>query len=374
MGKYDLAYSGERLEYCSGIFERLADTYENILTRGAGISPVSKTYALQLRELSRLLKEYAGLSGCTFELDQKQKTELDNILRAHGIEQRAVSLIEREDGNRELQLSLKATGKKCPTTREVAMLVEDIVGNHWVSSNNNRIMLNGVFNSYTFVEGGRFTCVPGIARSNKAGNVVSGDSVTVEEVAGGKTLAALSDGMGTGTLANEASRFVLDLMEDGLRAGFKLEAIMELINTTLAVNEYGEMPITLDVCVVDAVLGIAHFVKLGAVATFVKRKEWVELIQSETLPMGVLNDLDYDSSVKKMYAGDYIIMVSDGILEELPCVNKEKALMDIIAGLESRNPEIMAQEILSKVLEWPKLKEFSNKDDMTVLVIGLYER
>lgn len=374
MGKYDLAYSGERLEYCSGIFERLADTYEKLMAQYDGDDPVAGTYALQLRELSRLLKEYAGLSSRSIMLAQDQEEDVENILLTCGVKVERMWLTQREDGSRELNLSMKSVGKKCPTTREIANLLAEALGNNWISSDNNRIMLNGIYNIYTFVEGGRFACVSGIARRNKDQNIVSGDGVSVEPFTEGKTMVALADGMGSGVSANEKSRLVIELMEDALCAGFTQKAIIEMINTTLSLNDNQGIPITLDLCVIDAVLGIANFVKLGAVATFIKRDGWVEIIQSETLPMGVLAKVDFDYTMKKLYAGDYVIMVSDGVLEELPCVNKEKALMDIVAGLESRNPTIMAEEIISKVLLWPKSIEEAPKDDMTALVIGLYER
>ena len=40
--------------------------------------------------------------------------------------------------------------------------------------------------------------------------------------------------------------------------------------------------------------------------------------------MGVLEQVDYDCTDKKLYDGDYVIMISDGVLDNLPCVNKEE--------------------------------------------------
>lgn len=51
----------------------------------------------------------------------------------------------------------------------------------------------------------------------------------------------------------------------------------------------------------------------------------MEIIQSTTLPMGVLEQVDYDCTTKKLYDGDYIVMVSDGVLDNIPCVNKRNA-------------------------------------------------
>ena len=40
----------------------------------------------------------------------------------------------------------------------------------------------------------------------------------------------------------------------------------------------------------------------------------METIQSTSLPAGMFEQVEFDTTAKKLYDGDYIIMVSDGTL------------------------------------------------------------
>ena len=129
-------------------------------------------------------------------------------------------------------------------------------------------------------------------------------------------------------------------------------------------------PVVVDMCVIDRYLGVLNCIKLGAASTFIKRDGWVEIIKSTTLPIGVFEQVDFDNAVKKLYDGDYVIMISDGVLENLPFIDKEQKLVEIIAEIEVKVPELIAQEILQKSLEYNSMIA---KDDMTVIVAGVFD-
>ena len=113
-----------------------------------------------------------------------------------------------------------------------------------------------------------------------------------------------------------------------------------------------------------------HCMKLGAVSTFIRRDKWVEIIQSTTLPMGVLEQVDYDCTTKKLYDGDYIVMVSDGVLDYIPCVNKEERMAQMIHALTIREPSAKAEKLLEQSLAYNDMKA---SDDCTVFVLGLFD-
>ena len=55
---------------------------------------------------------------------------------------------------------------------------------------------------------------------------------------------------------------------------------------------------------------------MGACSTYIKRNmRDIDLISSSSLPVGILSDIKLDRKVSKVKYGDYIIMVSDGILD-----------------------------------------------------------
>ena len=43
----------------------------------------------------------------------------------------------------------------------------------------------------------------------------------------------------------------------------------------------------------------------------------MECIKSTSLPMGIFEQVDMETITKKLYAGDFIIMISDGIVDSL---------------------------------------------------------
>ncbi len=164
---------------------------------------------------------------------------------------------------------------------------------------------------------------------------------------------------------------VIELMENCINAGFEVKAALDLINAAyIAGGADGVNPVTMDMGVLDCRSGIIHFIKLGAAATFIKRDSCVEIMKSTTLPLGVLEKVDYDCVSKKLYDGDYVVMISDGILDNLPGVRKEEKMAEIINSIKIRKPDAMAEEIMTRSLSCNNMKP---ADDMTVLVLGLFD-
>lgn len=369
MEKYNLAYTGEHLEGSAKILEKMADVYERLSDRYHG-SELSNSVIVQLREIARLILEFTGAYSREVLPDEQLFEDIEKNFDRRGIKiGQQMRIVERGDGHREYYLHLKTYKNKCPTTREVAGMLSELLGTGVIPEENNRVMLNGNFNEYIFTECGRFHVVHGVARRNKAGNVVSGDTYSVEEISQGKTVISLADGMGAGSRANEDSALVVELVAEAVKAGFSEKAAIDMVNTAIMAKDSESVPITVDMCVIDTILGLSNFIKMGAVATYIKRDGWVEIIQSETLPIGIFQKVDFDRSIKKLYAGDYIIMVSDGVLEAIESLDKEERLMGIIAELVSNNPQGMAEEIIDKVQ-----KTTEPNDDMTVIVAGMFAR
>ena len=74
---------------------------------------------------------------------------------------------------------------------------------------------------------------------------------------------------------------------------------------------------------------------------------------------------------RKLEDGDYIILLSDGIYDAMNRGLGEGALSEIISRLQTKNPNELANDILRFVLQQCRGQV---KDDMTVLVTGIWER
>lgn len=127
----------------------------------------------------------------------------------------------------------------------------------------------------------------------------------------------------------------------------------------------------MDVCSVDLYSGLCRILKAGAASTFIKRDHWVEAISSTSLALGMVEELDFETASRKLYHGDYIIMVTDGVLDALPPEKSEETMKDIILDVKEETPKDMSREILERVLAY---SDYRARDDMTVLAAGIWKK
>ncbi len=210
-----------------------------------------------------------------------------------------------------------------------------------------------------------------VALSCKEGEKYTGDSHSFNKTKDGCYMTLVSDGMGSGPGAGEESKAAVELIEKFTEAGFNnmtaINAVNSIMNMKFAEDEKYA---TLDMNTVDLYSGDISFMKIGAVASFIKSGDSVEEISSKTLPFGVLDKVDVDIINRKVKSGDIIITLSDGILE----INKDQSgstgwLVNYLRECKSTNPKEMVHDILEKAKE---LSGGKSKDDMTVVASKVY--
>src|SRR5699024_1486104 len=187
---------------------------------------------------------------------------------------------------------------------------------------------------------------------------------------GGRRGVVLSDGMGFGEEACRESTLVIELLEELLAAGFPEKTAIQMINTTLVIGREEIHYSTVDMTVFDLYTGECEIIKAGASSTFIKKKDSVEHLSSTSLPIGVMNHIEIDSVKRKLEDGDFVIMVTDGVLDALPVGEQDILLETIIQGSAISNPREMAHHILEQVLAWTGKEP---ADDMTLLAVGIWD-
>ena len=181
----------------------------------------------------------------------------------------------------------------------------------------------------------------------------------------------LSDGMGSGMDACRESEIVVELLEQFLESGFTQEAAARMVNSALVLKGQEGMFSTVDICAVDLYTGICEFLKAGAASTFIKRDHWVEAISSESLAAGLVQRMDFDMASRKLYHGDYLIMMTDGVLDALPTEREEETMKEIIMDIQDETPREVSRGILERVLGY---SDYRARDDMTVLVASVVRK
>ena len=223
----------------------------------------------------------------------------------------------------------------------------------------------------SFVEDVNFRVLYGAAKVTKDKENISGDNYMCITEDDGQFFMCLSDGMGSGLEACRESEKVVDLLEQLVESGFSGETAARMVNSVLNLQTRNGKFSTVDIGIVDLYSGICHFLKAGASATFIKRDHWVEAISSESPALGLVCQADYESFTKKLYDGDFLIMVTDGVLDGLPPEQAEDILKEIILQTNANAAQELGRGILERVLS---LCEYKAADDMTVLAAGIWKK
>ncbi len=326
---------------------------------------------VQFKELAVILEEFSHQVEHSIDITPDWEEEIKRAFRRNHIIVEKMLILEYENHQREAFLTMRTLNGRCMTVKEAAEILENAIEEgEWTVAPDGRNLVTKQADTIRFVEKGEYRVLYGVAKAVKSGEEVSGDNYTFGQVQPGQVIMSLSDGMGSGKVAEEESRQVIELTQRLLEAGFSTRAALKMVNTVLLLTGISQHPATLDLCCIDLKTGIMEAMKLGAAATYILSEKGVELLEAGEVPMGILNPVEPVLLSKKLWDDNRIIMVSDGVLDALPVDEKELMLQEFIAGMPVKNPQDMADRILLFA------RSFSDKaaDDMTVLTAGIWKR
>lgn len=216
-----------------------------------------------------------------------------------------------------------------------------------------------------------FYGLQGIASEKKYDSTINGDNFSFFSMDDGNYHICLSDGMGSGSQANQESEMVVELLQKFLEAGFRKETAIKLMNSAMVLQGEENKYSTLDYAMINLYTGEMELIKIGGAATFVKRGKDVLCFDVGTLPGGADVRMEIESQKMQLQSGDFLVMLTDGVIEYLRVRNPKETLMDIISMIETENAGVLAETILQEVLL--RTGECA-LDDMTVLVTGIWEK
>ncbi len=229
----------------------------------------------------------------------------------------------------------------------------------------NKINYGGEKACYIFCRPPRYDAVFGVASIKKSGEKASGDTHSVIRINEHRFLMALSDGMGSGEYARKVSRTAISLIEAFYRAEMPEGTVLETINKLLTFSR-DERFACIDICSVDLNTGGAEFVKIGSPAAIILRGGKVKVLESESLPLGILDGLRPTVAKEKLCDGDMLIFMSDGITSAF---DSTPELVEFLQPLKPLNPQNLADKLLAGALERTDGKA---EDDMTVLCTRIF--
>lgn len=210
-----------------------------------------------------------------------------------------------------------------------------------------------------------------VAVATKEGEKFTGDSYSYGRTKDGNYITVISDGMGSGPEAGLESKVSVEIIEKFMEVGFDEKIAIDAVNAIMSIKfSEDEKFSTLDMNKIDLYTGNAKFMKVGAIESFIKRGNKVEVINSNTLPFGVLEEPDVDTVEKQVSNGDVIVSISDGVLDVKNDGSFDTTwLIEFLKNTKYRQPKDLSIAILEKAKE---LSGGKAKDDMTVVVSKVF--
>lgn len=224
----------------------------------------------------------------------------------------------------------------------------------------------------------RINLISGISRAVGNRDYISGDNYSVYPLGRSHLLVLLSDGMGSGRQAYHDSDQVISRMEQLLETGFSLKLAIELVHRWLLAQGREDVGTTLDAGMINLISGECALIKAGAAASYLLRENedgsWqVELVNPESMPLGIFDELHTGGSQIRLKAGDMLVMMTDGVLDGLSGELKEERMKGFLeyeaAKLSDPSPGRQSQALAAAILEFALSdgEEDEIRDDMTIM-------
>ena len=327
--------------------------------------------AEQFLNMADRLAEVVDQSYQFVSWDEKQYKQLAKYMKKAGMEIKHIYFMENENRDGVLEVTMRTI----PGVERVAVSdAAELLGIYYDMTLKESAVcpyfVEKEYQSFTFIQRPAYCVLYGQATAIKDGEEISGDSIMISDHVDGHMYFMLADGVGSGLFAGKQSEKVLEFIEKFLQAGYSKETAIQVLNGLLLQEGEESGMSTLDICDLNLYKGICEFSKVGAAASFHKRDYLVEKIWMENLPWGAFQTVDLDVVRRRLEEGDYIIMMTDGILEAMICAGVEEKLTEFISSLTVQNPRDMAKHILKYCIA---SCNGQIQDDMSVLVFGMWK-
>ena len=365
MEKY-CPFTGSMVEEAVHVFERarLNQSWYNRLLENREV------IAEQLDAMAYIMEDCARPDKDISREKRGMLTELKYRARERGISLEEGKLFENANSRWRLKITVKAKSG-CIPVREMTKAVSLALSRPMMPHKDTKAIIGKDEILLIYEEETQYESVRGVARLVKDGAAISGDNFSFLDRDTGQMIISLSDGMGSGNRACRESEMVVELLEKFLEAGFGVETAIRMMNSAMVMKGENDLFSTVDISVLNLYDGNCDIYKIGASATFIKHEEEVECLLSTSLPAGVYHHLEIEHMKKQLGNGDFLVMVTDGVLEYLHVPHPEETMQEIVESIQTNNPNTLAKKILERVLLFTGGKV---ADDMTVLVSAVWEK
>ncbi len=177
--------------------------------------------------------------------------------------------------------------------------------------------------------------------------------------------------MGSGDEAHTEAQAAVAMLVNLADAGAATQDSVQLINTSLVVRSRKDCFATLDILDADLDTGRVVISKTGAAPTYIKTPDRIKKLECNSLPAGILADIQPQNYTLQTEDDILIVMISDGISNTtIRNLNENDWVYNRICNTATSNPDAIAGEILGEAIS-----RCGGKcgDDMTVVVAYIYK-
>ncbi|RKZ07359.1 hypothetical protein DRQ25_11740 [Candidatus Fermentibacteria bacterium] len=197
----------------------------------------------------------------------------------------------------------------------------------------------------------------------------AGDYYDVMPLSDGRIILAVGDVAGKGV----GAALLMANLQASLRTTREMKVSLaesaEKINTLVYDNTPSELFITFFMASIDPATDRINYVNAGHNPPLLVRSDGrVERLSEGGLLLGVVRNVEYTEGTTDFFAGDTLLMYTDGVTEAMNPEGEEfgeERIISIVSDNKAMNPEELLQEIERRVEEFHGSSRYS--DDFTLL-------
>ena len=311
--------------------------------------------------VSEILRGLALESGAVLKFQSRVERAVSDLLYKNGILVNELLIYGEED---RISVGLIVVMKEFPIDL-ITTIISTAIGEQMILFEKVEISDDKCYLS--FKKAALYDAVFGIAKVTKDGSIISGDTHAVSRIADDKFLIALSDGMGSGKRAESISSASLSLIESFYKAGLSSPLILNTVNKLLSINSEDTFT-ALDISVINLRNCCADFIKYGSPYGFIVGDAGVKIVEGNTLPLGILEELKPSVCSAQLNAGDMIVLITDGISDAF---GSSSEIIDYLRSIPAKNPQTLANGLLERAIA---INGGNKSDDMTALAVRIFKR
>ncbi len=333
--------------------------YVNDMAVKMKLSEMRKVLVDQFSSMGDFLFESANKIASSRMVDTARSASMRTALTDAGVYVDALDYFTNADGRVTVEMSV--IDRSFETDYKKAKTVIEVLTKRFFEKP--QIAVNEIKTTVSFEERASLEVQFGYYQKPMLKDTLCGDCVSIVKGQDGTRNAIISDGMGTGSRAAIDSTMTCSILSKLLSSGFSFDSALKIVNSAMIMKSTDESLATIDGVSINVYTGKAVFYKAGAAISFVRRKDEIEVVERQSLPVGIIRNISFSKMRAELLPGDIILMVSDGAV-----ANDCSWINDELLAWSTNNMEDLAKHIVSLA----SLRSDKNsRDDITALAIKI---